>query len=89
MVASNLDGSLIDDNVMAEDDERRFREARDGDSLIVLIQCDTCHFLNIHRRLPSRSDSTDNLLLTFIRRVSLDSMWSRERSTVGSNLYKA
>ena len=47
MVASDLDGSLIDDNAMAEDDERRFREARDGDSLIVPFQCDTCNFLNI------------------------------------------
>ena len=88
MVASDLDGFLIDNNAMAEDDERRFREVRDKDSLIVPFQCDTCHFLNIHGRLPSRSDPTDNLLLTCIRRVSIDSMWSRERSTVRSNLYK-
>ena len=82
LVANDLDGSLINDNVMSGDDERRFREGRDGDSMMVPFQCNTCHFLNIQGRMPDREDKYDSLLLTCIRRVSLDSMWSRERSTI-------
>ena len=88
MVAQDLDGSLLDDNVMTGDDEDRFRVGRDGDSLLTPFRCDFCTFLNIHGRLPVDGNPTDDLLLICIRRVLLDSFWARERSTVRSNMYE-
>ena len=58
----------------------------DGDQMMVLFQCDVCHFLNIHNMFPSASNHADELLMMCIRRVILDSMWARERPTVQSNL---
>ena len=52
------------------------------------FQCDICHFVNIQRRLPQASDKQDKLLLSTIRRVVLDSLWARERSTVTKNREK-
>lgn len=86
--AIDLDGSLVDDATMEEDDREKFKVARDGDHMLVPFQCDICQFLNIHNRFPIKGNHADDLLLICIRRVILDSMWARERSTVRSNLYE-
>ena len=49
------------------------------------FQCDICHFQNLKGRNPVPGRHQDELLLMCIRRVVLDSFWSRERSTVNSN----
>ena len=81
----DLDNSLVDDSTMVDEDPLRFKEARDGDHLMAPFQCDLCHFVNIQGRLPEPSDEQDKLLLLTIRRVVLDSLWARERSTVTKN----
>ena len=68
-----------------EDDDSRFRSARDGDHLMCPFQCDGCHFRNIKGRNPS-SELKDELLLTYIRRATLDAFWACESSTVTGNL---
>jgi hypothetical protein len=65
-------------------DEKRFRVARSGDNLISHFQCDLCVFRNIHKRDPSKCHA-DELALCCLRRANLDSLWSRERSTVSNN----
>jgi len=62
--------------------------ARDGDSLLVPFECDRCIFIKLRGSLPSPSDPTDLLLMATIRRMNLDSFWSRETSTVKANLSK-
>jgi len=59
--------------------------ARDGDHLMCMFQCDTCHFVNIKGRLPG-AQVEDGLLSLCIRRAILDGFWSRESSTVKANL---
>lgn len=49
------------------------------------FQCDLCHFRNIMKRDPWRTDPKDLEILEFIRRASLDAMWARESSTVQNN----
>ena len=82
----DLDDCLVDESDPHFEDEDRFRTARDGDDLMVPFQCDDCHFENITGRMPTQWSHRDALLLTCIRRATLDSFWSRERSTVASNL---
>ena len=82
----DLEAALMDDEQMVEDEDPfRFREAREGDHLLCAFQCDVCHFVNMQRRLPDSEKTSDELLLTCIRRAILDAFWSRERSTVGQN----
>jgi hypothetical protein len=50
------------------------------------FQCEDCHFINIQGRAPNPDNPCDVLLLCCMRRANLDSFWSRERSTVYSNL---
>ena len=76
----------MDDRNMVDDDPNQFQEGRDGDHMMIQFQCDTCHFVNVQKRLPFCESYVDDLLLMCIRRVILDSMWSRERSTVRGNL---
>ena len=71
-----------------EGDEDRFMYGRKGDHLMSPFQCDLCHFRNIHQRDPSNRGA-DKKLMTFIRRANLDALWSREPSTVHSNLGEA
>ena len=84
--ASDLD-DFIEDEELVEEEPNRFKTARDGDHLLTPFQCDCCHFVNIHMKLPSSSKKDQNLLL-HIRQAILDSFWSRESSTVKSNLYQ-
>jgi hypothetical protein len=54
------------------------------------FQCDQCHFRNIYKRDPvTRRNLQDEEAIEFIRRVVIDAFWSRQPSTVKSNLYKA
>jgi hypothetical protein len=50
------------------------------------FQCDLCHFRNMKQRDPDPGDDLDRNLFKYIRRASLDSLWSREPSTVSGNL---
>ena len=77
-------GNVID---MARE-EQRFRQARNGDHLMISFQCDLCHFRNIQGRDPMGSVTDDNLM-TCIRRANLDAFWAREPGTVSANLYDA
>lgn len=83
---SDLDHALLNEADLEEDDPLRFREARSGDHLMVPFQCDCCHFFNMQGRSARPNCPVDSLLMKCIRRANLDSMWSRERSTVRNNL---
>lgn len=72
--------------MVEEREEDRFLRARSGDMLMVPFQCDLCHFRNIQKRDPVRFRTTDNEVLEYIRRASLDSLWAREPATVKKNL---
>ena len=81
----DLDDSLMGVDGFENEDPERFKEARDGDSMMTPFQCDWCHFINIHKRLPNQLSHVDVNKLDCIRRAVLDSFWSRERSTVRDN----
>ena len=54
------------------------------------FQCDLCHFRNIQRRNPDTLRyAKDALALQCIRRANLDSLWSREPTTVARNANQA
>lgn len=54
---------------------------------MVPFQCDRCHFFNMQGRLARPNCLVDLLLMKCICQANLvDSMWSRERSTVQNNL---
>lgn len=74
---------------LAPGDEDRFKKARNGDFLITPFQCDLCHFRNIQHRDPEIGKEKDRVLLQEIRVANLDSLWSREPSTVAANLSQA
>ena len=50
------------------------------------FECDLCHFRNCNYRDPDLESSKDRFTLLCIRRATLDACWSRESSTVSSNL---
>ena len=79
------DGELL----VEEDEDERFKVARAGDHLMIPFQCELCHFRNILSRNPDRHDANDLEILDTMRRANLDSFWSRETSTVSSNLREA
>jgi hypothetical protein len=62
----------------------RYKTARDGDDFMIGFQCDVCQFRNMLKRDPT-GDLDDNFHMLCIRRVILDSFWSRERTTVEAN----
>lgn len=69
--------------VVVPKDRDRFMFGRAGDHYVTTFQCDVCHFRNINGRSP-RTDGPDLLLMKFIRRASLDALWSRESGTVNN-----
>ena len=79
---------MVDEDgmIIEEREENRFLRARSGDMLMVPFQCGLCHFRNIQKRDPIRFKTTDNDILEYIRRASLDSLWAREPATVKKNL---
>jgi len=69
------------------EDDARFRIGRNGDNLMTQFQCDLCQFRNIMMRDPDvERVESDEWLQVCIRRAILDSLWSREPSTVRGNL---
>ena len=82
----DLDNSLVDEGFLIEDDLTRFMLARDGDHLMTPFQCENCHFFNMRSRPRKHGLPADDLLAICIRRATIDSFWSRERTTVSSNL---
>ena len=83
--AEDEDGEVLED----EDATTRFKVARAGDHLMVPFQCELCHFWNTMKRDPDRQIANDKEILDFMRRANLDAFWSRETSTVTSNLKEA
>jgi hypothetical protein len=67
-------------------DEGRFMTAKDGDMWCAPFQCDWCWFINLERRVPREGNLGDERLLSYIRRVNLDILWSREGGTVDGTL---
>ena len=63
----NVDDSLMGVNDLEPDDPQRFKEARNGDHMMLPFQCDMCYFINIHHRLPIAGNSGDDLLIKIIR----------------------
>lgn len=80
----DLDASLIDKSVFEEEDPLGFKETRYDNHMLVPFQCDLCHFFNICQRLLVTGNHQHNPMLLCIWWVSLEIIWARERSTVGS-----
>jgi hypothetical protein len=66
-------------------DKGRYRQARNGDDLLVAFECDFCVFSKVYERVPDLESASDKFGMACIRRVMLDAFWSRSRSTVASN----
>jgi hypothetical protein len=81
----NDEGEII----TSADEEKRFREAQQGNHLMTPFQCNTCHFRNIYGRDPNGGDLGDLEVMEYLQQAILDSLWSREPSTVRSNLREA
>ena len=72
---------------MVEDvDERRYLEARPGDSLICPFECDDCVFFRLERYWPKWDTPHEKYLGAFIRRANLDAFWALVPDTVLQNL---
>ena len=71
-----------DDELVRDDDDTRFTQARLGDNLVVPFQCDLCQFRNMWYRDPLPEDK---FALMVIRRCILDIFWAREEGTVYKN----
>ena len=63
-----------------------FLEGFDGASLNAPFQCDSCWFINLRGRLPNTISLGDERLLAYIRRVSLDVLWSRSPGTANTSM---
>ena len=73
-----------------EADAERFKYAQNRDNLMVPFRCDICHFRKIQKQNPDPLKyAKDALALSCIRRANLDSIWSREHSTVSQNASQA
>jgi hypothetical protein len=90
LLAKDLDDSILDEGDQGDDDPDRFRTAREGDHMMCPFQCDTYHFVNIHKVLPDwMNNIKDKLCLLAIRMAILDSLWARETATVEANSREA
>ena len=85
----DLDNSLMGVNKLQSDDPHMFQIGQNGDHIMVPFQCNLCIFLNIKNWRPQNASHQNWLLLLSIRRVILDSFWSRESSTVVANFREA
>jgi len=72
--------------IIQELNQGRILVVRNGGMLCSPFQCEECWFVNLHKRNAYRASASDQRLLGYIKRVNLDIMWSRERSTVGNTL---
>lgn len=66
-----------------------FNFARRGDHLVIPFECDDCIFVKLRGKLPDMSSPQDRLLLGTIRRMNLDTFWSRESGTIEENARRA
>jgi len=62
---------------------------RDGEHLLLPIECEQCIFVKLRGHLPDFHAPQDRLLLACIRRMNLDACWSRETQTVTQNARRA
>jgi hypothetical protein len=77
------------DEIIKEEDSGRFLCAQAGDHLLTPFQCEVCHAGNMLGRNLRVNLAKDRELKEMIRHANLDAFWSRETSTVGSNLKEA
>ena len=68
-----------------ESDLNRYKTGINGSHLMTPFQCDLCIFRNLYKRSP-RLVLADEESLVVIRRLNLDSIWSREPSTIEKNV---
>ena len=66
----------------------RFLTARDCDWVFAPFQCDNYWFFNLFQTTPNPYSLDDTRVLKLIRRANLDLFWSRETSTIASNIGK-
>ena len=66
-------------------DLSRHKTGIDGSHLMTPFQCDLCIFRNLYKRNP-RQVLSDEESLVVIRRMNIDSIWSREPSTIEKNI---
>ena len=67
-------------------DANRFLAARRGDLISISFQCDFCWAINLTGKEASAYNQQHKVLMSYIHRVNLDMMWSKEPSTVSSTL---
>ena len=67
-----------------QDGDLDYLVARRGDHLMLQFECYLCVFRKVAKREPVSGKPSDELLLKCIRRVLLDSFWSRASDTVVS-----
>jgi hypothetical protein len=80
---------FLDDDgeeLLEEEDSYRFMKTQAGNHLMTPFQYETCHVQNMLGRNIRNDKASDIKLTEMIRRANLDYFWSRERSTVSSNL---
>jgi hypothetical protein len=65
-----------------------YKQARDGDHLLVPFECDDCIYEKLRGVHPRFDESRNQLLLDCIRQINLDAFWSRATSTVRANKEK-
>jgi len=66
-----------------------YNEGRNGDHIITPFECDICIFHKLQKREPVIQSQRDRLLLSVIRRMNLDALWSRAKRTVRENTRRA
>ena len=64
-------------------------EVRAGDRIVAPFECDLRIFIKLKERCPHEQHVEDKLLLNDIRKVNLDTLWSRETSMVRNTLTNA
>jgi hypothetical protein len=74
---------------LTEEEQHHHLQARNGDHLLTLFQCDLCTFQNLTLHNPIMNSPKDDLLLYCLRRVNLDATWGREPATVAATLHGA
>ena len=57
-------------------DKGRYRQARNGDDLLITFECDYCVFSKVHEHAPDESLAINSFGMACIRRIILDTFWS-------------
>ena len=66
-------------------DNQQCNVARSGDHVITSFECDLCIHRKLKGRKPMPECQKDKVLMSAIRRVTLDDLWSREPYVVMKN----